>query len=102
MCDACEDWAAREPRAPALHPRLARRAREIERGMPGEPVAEAAWRIAFGEESGAVAWTDHLRILAALRAAERPAPFAGGRRGGRLGCDAAGGPPEGPGLLPPR
>ena len=94
MCDACEDWDAREPRQAGMHPRLALRAREIERGMPGEAVPDAAWRIALGEESGAIAWASHLRILTALQAAEaqaaRPAPFAKRRRGGRFDCAATG------------
>lgn len=94
MCDACEDWEAREPRPAGIQPRLAPRAREIERAMPGEAVPDAAWRIALGEESGAIAWANHLRILNAFHAAEAmagsPAPFARRRRGGRLNCAAAG------------
>ena len=34
MCDACEDWDAREPREPVLDLRLAPRAREIEPSVP--------------------------------------------------------------------
>lgn len=95
MCDACEDWDAREPRPAGMPPHMARRAREIELGMPGDPVADAAWRIALGEESGAIAWADHLRILAACQAAAdekpvRPVAFGARRRGGRLNCDAPG------------
>lgn len=94
MCDACEDWDAREPRQPGMHPRLARRAREIERGMAGEKVPESAWRIALGEESGAVVWADHLRILTAFAAAreafERSPARAARRRGGLLSCEPAG------------
>ncbi len=91
MCDACEDWDARERRQPGPQPLLLPRAREIERAMPGARVAEAAWRIALGEESGAVAWAEHLRILDAFRAAaaERPASFATQRRSG-FACRAAG------------
>jgi hypothetical protein len=92
MCDACEDWHAREPRQAALHPRLARRARQIERSLPGEPASDVAGRIALGQETGAISWTDHLRIVAAVQAAEaesrRPVAFAG-RRHARLNCDAA-------------
>jgi hypothetical protein len=94
MCDACEDWDAREPREPAMDPRLAPRARGIERAMPGETLPDATWRIALGEDSGAIAWADYQRILAAFQAAEaaarRPSRFAGRRRRARLGCDGAG------------
>jgi hypothetical protein len=94
MCDACEDWDAREPRQAGMQPRLAARARDIERGMPGAPLPDAAWRIALGEETGAIAWADHLRILSAFQAAaakpDRPAPFVRRRRGGSLNCAAAG------------
>lgn len=80
MCDACDDWEGRERRI-GPPPRLARRAREIERGLPGPPVPEAAWRIALGEASGAIAWADHLRIAGAMQAAaSEPAPAFGGQR----------------------
>lgn len=94
MCDLCDDWDAREPPAAGPHPRIARRARVIERAMPGTAVADAVWRIALGEESGAISWADHLRIVAALEAAAaEPAPVRRlARRSGRraLACDAAG------------
>jgi hypothetical protein len=77
-----------------MDPRTARRARALERAMPGEPVADASWRIALGEASGAISWAEHLRILAAVQEAAAvpapPGPFAGRRRGGRFNCDAAG------------
>jgi hypothetical protein len=73
-----------------MQPGVVRRARAIERGMPGEPVSPAAWRIAFGEASGAVAASDQRRILAALREAERLAPFVEGRRARRFTCDRGG------------
>ncbi len=93
MCDACEDWDAREPREPATPPALAPIARDIERSMPGARVPDAAWRIALGEASGAIAWADHLRILAAFQAAAATArPAAFGRRGRRtrLACATVG------------
>lgn len=88
MCDACEDWDAREPRQ-GVHPRIARRAREIERGMEGQCVADTTWQIALGQRSGAVPWADHLRIVTAFQAAsaERPA-FATARGRTRLACEA--------------
>ncbi len=92
MCDACEDWDAREPR-PALMPAdIARRARAMERAMPGEALDDATWRIALGEKSGAIAWAAHLRILEACRAAmAEPAARASIRRkAGRFTCTAAG------------
>jgi hypothetical protein len=92
MCDACEDWDARERREPGTHA-VALRAREIERAMPGAAVADAAWRIALGEATGAIAWADQLRIMTAMQAAAAqpapPAPFARRRRGGSLACAAA-------------
>jgi|GEM_PF-4154999 len=93
MCDACEDWDARDPRRPVMPAHLAGRARGLERLMPGDPVSDSAWRIALGEASGAISWPDHLRILAAFQAAaqaEPAAPFA--RRPGarRLTCAATG------------
>jgi hypothetical protein len=91
MCDACEDWDAREPREPVLDPRLAPRAREIERGMPGNALGDAAWRIALGEETGTILWSDYERILAAFEAARpTPKPFGRNRRGARFRCAAAG------------
>ncbi len=89
MCDWCEDWAAREPREPGMAPDLAARARVLEREMPGAPLPESSWRIALGQESGAIAWADQLRILAALKAAEAApsrTPFARRRRGGEFRC----------------
>jgi hypothetical protein len=92
MCDACEDWEARERRQPGTHD-VARRARAIERAMPGDPVGDAAWRVALGEESGAIAWADQLRIMTAMQAAAAPPaspqPFARRRRPGALACAAA-------------
>ena len=89
MCDACEDWDAREPRQ-GVHPRLAQRAQEIERRMEGPRVPDAAWEIALGQRSGAIPWADHLRIVTAFQAAantERPS-FAGRRGRARLACEA--------------
>jgi hypothetical protein len=89
MCDACEDWDAREPRQ-GVHPGLARRAREIERRMEGPRAPDAAWRIALGQQSGAIPWADHLRIVTAFQAAasaERPY-FVGRRSRTRLACEA--------------
>lgn len=90
MCDACEDWDAREPRESTTPPELAPIAREIERGMPGARVPDGAWRIALGDASGAIAWADHLRILAAFQAAAARSAFARPRRRARLACAAAG------------
>lgn len=91
MCDLCDDWEGRDPPPPGPPPGLRRRAREIERTLPGTPAPEAAWRIAFGEASGAIAWADHLRIATAMqRAAAEPAPFGRGRRARRMECRAAG------------
>jgi hypothetical protein len=91
MCDACEDWDAREKRQPGTHD-VALRARAIERAMPGDPVGDTAWRIALGEESGSIAWADQLRIMTAMQAAAAqpapPQPFARRRRG-VLACAAA-------------
>lgn len=92
MCDACEDWDARERRQPGTH-EVALRAREIERAMPGAPVDEASWRIALGEATGAIAWADQLRIMTAMQAAAvqpaPPLPFARRRRSTRLACAAS-------------
>jgi hypothetical protein len=91
MCDACEDWDAREPREPVLDPRLAPRAREVERGMPGQALSDAAWRIALGEETGTILWSDYERILAAFEAARpKQVPFARKRRTAGFRCAAAG------------
>jgi hypothetical protein len=91
MCDWCEDWAAREPRAPGTPAEVTAQARLLERAMPGTPVADAAWRIALGQESGAIAWADQARILAALQqAAALPAPFAKAKRRGEFRCALAG------------
>jgi len=89
MCDACEDWDAREPRQ-AVPARRAHHAREIERAMPGMPVSDGAWRIALGRASGAIPWAEHLRIVTAFQEAARAErPFTAGRRAAaRLGCDA--------------
>jgi hypothetical protein len=90
MCDVCEDWGARERRQPGTQD-VARRARAIERAMPGDPVGDAAWRIALGEESGAIAWADQHRIMTAMQAAAaQPAPpQPRARRRGLLACAAA-------------
>jgi hypothetical protein len=92
MCDACEDWDARERRQPGSHD-VALRAREIERAMPGAPVGDAAWRIALGEATGAIAWADQLRIMTAMQTAAAqpalPTAFARRRRAARLACAAA-------------
>ena len=95
MRDAWRYSDAREPREPVLDPRLAPRAREIERGMPGGALSDAAWRIALGEETGTILWSDYERILAAFEAARveiarptgalRAAPARG-----RVRCAAAG------------
>jgi hypothetical protein len=90
MCDWCEDWAAREPRAPGTPAEVTAQARRLERAMPGTPVSDAAWRIALGQESGAIAWADQARILAALQQAAAPAPFARTKRGGDFRCALAG------------
>jgi hypothetical protein len=88
MCDACEDWDAREPRQ-GVHPRLAGRAQEIERGMEGQRVPDAAWQIALGQQSGAIPWADHLRIVTAFQAAGAERPAFGAQRGRtRLACEA--------------
>ena len=89
MCDYCEDWAAREPRAAGTAPAVAARARVIERAMPGAPLSDSAWRIALGQESGAIAWTDQARILAALEQAAVPNPFARSPRAGGFRCALA-------------
>jgi hypothetical protein len=90
MCDACEDWDARERREPVLDPRLAPRAREIERQMAGQPLPDAIWRIALGEETGTILWSDYERILAAFEAARpKPGPFARSRRAAGFRCAAA-------------
>ncbi|PWS35657.1 hypothetical protein DFH01_18875 [Falsiroseomonas bella] len=91
MCDACEDWDAREKREPGSHD-VALRARAIERAMPGDAVPDAAWRIALGEATGAIAWADQLRIMTAMQAAARapaPQPFGRRRRSASFACAAA-------------
>ena len=67
MCDACEsgEFAQQVGIAPAL----ARRARQVEASLPGEPVPEQAWRILLGQEGGAVAWVHTQRMMNCLEKA---------------------------------
>ncbi|MFT8244993.1 hypothetical protein [Roseomonas sp. BN140053] len=78
MCEACERGEAGE----AIGPALLRRARGIEAALPGERVPEEAWHILTGR-GGAIAWSDHLRMLRCLEEAATNTPRPGGLR-----CDA--------------
>ena len=69
MCSACEGLPP-EPRV-AVDPALVQRAHEIERGMPGEPVPDAAWNVFFGFAGGSVEFRHYQRIHAAYEEAER-------------------------------
>jgi hypothetical protein len=69
MCSACEGKAP-EPRV-AVDPALVQRARDIERGMPGELVPDAAWSVFFGFSGGSVEYRHYQRIHAAYDEAER-------------------------------
>jgi hypothetical protein len=63
MCAACEGAEAPQPGIPAA---LIARARKLERARPGARVADEAWCILGGDAEGAIAWADHLRMLACI------------------------------------
>ncbi len=69
MCEACESGEFAEQRG--IGPALARRARLIEAGLPGEPVPEQDWRILLGQEGGAVVWTNTQRMMICLEEATK-------------------------------
>ena len=68
MCDACEEADVLVPYVPIDRDRV-RRARQIEGGMAGERVPDAAWDIYFGLAGGSIEWRHLLRIRQAYDAA---------------------------------
>lgn len=61
--DCCETDEASQA---GIRPALARRARAIERELPGEPASDRDWRIVLGQEAGALPWTVTQRLFECL------------------------------------
>jgi hypothetical protein len=93
MCDACDNDDGE--RGPRLEPALIAAAREIEAGMPGNPVSDEAWAIFAGAAGGGIGWTDYQRMWSSYEAAELAdagLPVLGRRRNARaasLRCEWA-------------
>jgi hypothetical protein len=70
MCDACESGEFAEQLG--IGTALAKRARRIEAGSPGDPVLNQAWRILLGQKGGAIAWSHTQRMMNSLEDATKP------------------------------
>jgi hypothetical protein len=63
MCLDCFDDEYIDARFPVrVTHDLVRLTRQIEEDMPGVPVAEEAWPVFFGEQTGSLAWKDYERM----------------------------------------
>jgi hypothetical protein len=49
---------------------LVQLARQIEEDLSGEPVADGAWCVFFGRQSGSLVWREHERMARSWEAAQ--------------------------------